>query len=147
MSPLLQFDNELVRVGKFDYESVLLADRHYSRQKPGTNQFMPPGRTIVLRSDAGDVVFGWLWQHKRDDGQQGFNCSIFRNESARQSSEIILEAEKIAVREWGQNRGFTYIDPNEVSKNPGYCFKCAGWQFVKKTDSGLHLLEKKGLGT
>ncbi|HZC24527.1 MAG TPA: hypothetical protein VE866_14390 [Candidatus Binatia bacterium] len=144
---MLQFDESLVRVKKFDYESCLLADRHYSRQKVGTNQFMPPGKTIVLRSRAGDVVFGWLWQNKRDDGEQGFNCSIFRNESSRQSSEIILEAEKAAVLEWGQNRGFTYIDPDNVSANPGYCFKCAGWRYVRQTTSGLHLLEKMELGT
>ena len=143
---LLKFNDELVRVGKFDVESCLLADRHYSRQKPGTNQFMPPGRTMVLRSAEGDVVFGWLWQKKRDDGQTGYNCSIFRNESQRQSSEIILEAEKRVVREWGRNRGFTYIRPEYVSPNPGYCFKMAGWTFVLETHSGLHLLEKERLG-
>ena len=146
---LLKFSNELVRVGKFDLESCLLADRHYSRQKPGTNQFMPPGRTIVLRSTEGDVLFGWLWQQKRDDGQQGYNCSIFRNESNRPSSEIILEAEIRAIAEWGENRAFTYINPESISnkRNPGYCFKCAGWSFVKKSPSGLHLLEKVLLRT
>lgn len=146
---LLNFTNELVRVGKFDAESCQLADKHYSRQKPGTNQFMPPGKTMILRSAAGDVVFGWLWQQKRDDGQAGYNCSIFRNESQRLSSEIILEAERKVVTEWGVNRGFTYIDPESISnkRNPGYCFKVVGWQFVKQTASGLHLLEKMELGT
>jgi len=145
---LLDFTDGLVRVGKFDVECCQLADKHYSRQKPGTNQFMPPGRTMVLRSAAGDVVFGWLWQEKRDDGQAGYNCSIFRNESARLSSEIILEAERKVVAEWGENRGFTYIDPESISnkRNPGYCFKVAGWQFIKQTASGLHLLEKSELG-
>jgi hypothetical protein len=145
---LLNFTNELVRVGKFDAESCQLADKHYSRQKPGTNQFMPPGKTMILRSAAGDVVFGWLWQQKRDDGQTGYNCSIFRNESQRLSSEIILEAERKVVIEWGANRGFTYIDPESISnkRNPGYCFKVAGWEFVKETASGLHLLEKLELG-
>jgi hypothetical protein len=145
---LLRFTDELVRVGKFDIESCQLADKHYSRQKPGTNQFMPPGRTIVLRSAEGDVVFGWLWQQKRDDRQDGYNCSIFRNESHRLSSHIILEAERKVVAEWGCNRGFTYIDPESISnkRNPGYCFKRAGWRFVKRTLSGLHLLEKKELG-
>jgi hypothetical protein len=144
----LNFTNELVRVGKFDAESCQLADKHYSRQKPGTNQFMPPGKTMILRSAAGDVVFGWLWQQKRDDGQTGYNCSIFRNESQRLSSEIILEAERKVVIEWGANRGFTYIDPESISnkRNPGYCFKVAGWEFVKETASGLHLLEKLELG-
>jgi hypothetical protein len=146
---LLNFTDELVRVGKFDVEACQLADRHYSRQKPGTNQFMPPGRTMVLRSAAGDVVFGWLWQQKRDDGQAGYNCSIFRNESEWLSSAIILEAEKRVIAEWGANRGFTYIDPESISnkRNPGYCFKVVGWQFVKQSASGLHLLEKLELGT
>ena len=144
---LLKFSDDLVRVGKFDLESCLLADRHYSRQKIGTNQFMPPGKTIVLRSAKGDVVFGWLWQEKRDDGQAGYSCSIFRNESERLSSDIILEAESRAVAEWGENRGFTYINPDSISnkRNPGYCFKVAGWKFVKLSPSGLHLLEKNQL--
>lgn len=103
---------------------------------------------MVLRSAAGDVVFGWLWQEIRDDGQSGYNCSIFRNESQRLSSEIILEAEKKVVAEWGASRGFTYIDPESISnkRNPGYCFKVAGWKFIKQTSSGLHLLEKTQLG-
>ncbi len=145
---LLRFAEEMVRCSKFDLEARLLADRHYSRQKPGTNQFMPPGRTVILRSHEGDVVFGWLWQLKRDDGQAGYNCSIFRNESKRLSSEIILEAEDRVISEWGQNRGFTYINPKMIDNkvNPGYCFKVAGWNFVKRTASGLHLLEKNRLG-
>ena len=41
------------------------------------------------------------------------------------------------------------IDQESISnkRNPGYCFKVAGWQFVKKSSSGLHLLEKMELGT
>jgi hypothetical protein len=146
---MLDFTGELIRVGKFDIEACQLADKHYSRQKPGTNQFMPPGRTMILRSSTGDVVFGWLWQEKRDDGQAGYNCSIFRNESKQLSSEIVLEAEKKVVAEWGCNRGFTYINPEKIrnKRNPGYCFKVAGWQFVKQSGSGLHLLEKINLGT
>lgn len=146
---LLKFSDELIRVGKFDLESCLLADRHYSRQKPGTNQFMPPGKTMILRSSEGDVVFGWLWQTKRDDGQLGYNCSIFRNESQRRSSDIILEAEKRIVAEWGPNRGFTYVDPARTrrKRDPGRCFIRAGWHRVKITASGLYLLEKQELGS
>ena len=143
---ILKFSDELVRVGKFDLEACLLADRHYSRQKPGTNQLHAPGRTMILRSAEGDVVFGWLCQDKRDDGQTGYCCSIFRNESQRQSSEIILEAERRVIAEWGKNRGFTYVRPECVSDNPGYCFKCAGWEFQYETRTGLHLLAKERLG-
>lgn len=149
---LLKFNDELVRVGKFDVEACLLADKHYSRQKVGTNQFMPPGKTMILRSAEGDVVFGWLWQGKRDDGERGHNCSIFRNESDRLSSDIILEAERIVVAEWGTSRGFTYIDPEQIGNgkaefNPGYCFKVCGWEFVRATKSGLHLLAKHDLAS
>jgi hypothetical protein len=162
---LLPFNDGLVRVGKFDAESVLLADRHYSRQKRGTNQFMPPGKTMVLRNAEGTVVFGWLWQEKRDDGQDGYNCSIFRNESARRSSDIILEAERMVVAEWGQNRGFTYVDGSSVrwKRDPGRCFLRTGWDYVyedfydgkalalhpvkKRTKSGLYLLAKPKLAS
>jgi|SRR5882762_3277980 len=146
---LLDFTGELVRVGKFDLEACLLADKHYSRQKPGTNQFMPPGKTMILRSAAGDIVFGWLWQQKRDDMQAGYNCSIFRNESSRLSSEIIVEAENKVVADWGSNRGFTYVNPEGIrnKRNPGYCFKVAGWKLIGYSSSGLHLLAKTELGT
>jgi len=33
---------------RFDRRALPLADRHYNRQKPGTSQFVPPGRCIVL---------------------------------------------------------------------------------------------------
>ena len=147
--PLLKFTEELIEVSKFDVECVRMADRHYSRQKPGTNQFLPPGRTAVYRSADGDVLIAWLWQQKRDDGEVGYNLPIFRNESSRRSSEIILESEKKVVSKWGPNRGFTYVDPNRVrhKRDPGRCFLRAGWKFVRVTKSGLHLLDKQELGS
>lgn len=156
---LLPFTSGLIQVGKFDYESVLLADEHYSRQKIGTNQFMPPGRTMVLRNSEGTIVFGWLWQDKRDDGQSGYNCSIFRNTSARLSSDIILEAERMVFAYWGLARLFTYVDPIKLRqpaqkyrkpKMPGKCFAAAGWKLrVRKngkphvSTNGLYLYVKQ----
>jgi hypothetical protein len=32
-------------VTKFDRQACAIADRHYSRRKPGSSQFMPPGQT------------------------------------------------------------------------------------------------------
>jgi hypothetical protein len=38
---------------------------------------------------------------------------------------------------------FTYVDPRKIrSRNPGYCFKVAGWAFIRRTTEGLHLLAK-----
>lgn len=145
---MLPFTTGLVRVGKGDYDSVQLADRHYSRQKVGTPQFMPPGRTMVLRNTEGTVVFGWLHQEIRDDHQKGFNCCIFRNESARQSSEIIREAEAMVWAAWGRSRLFSYVDPTELRqptqkyrkpKIPGRCFFAAGWKLRVRKNGRPHV--------
>ena len=142
---LLPFDDELIVTTHFDQECRLLADRHYSRRTIGARQFLYSGRKLVLRDAAGLVVFAWMYPEPtmRMDGQVGYNNAIFRNESARLSSDIILEAELAAVAKWGPNRAYTYIDPAAIrSRNPGYCFKCAGWTFVRFSASGKHLLEK-----
>ena len=144
---LLPFSERLVLTSPFDPEMAALADRHYSRRTVGARQFLPNGRKLVIRNSAGTVLFGWLWAYEglRMDGQTGYCCAIFRNESARRSSEIILECEVVAFREWGPNRLFTYVDPKRVrSANPGYCFKVAGWRFAGFSKSGLHLLVKAG---
>ena len=132
---------------------ALLADRHYSRRTVGARQFLYNGRKIVIRDALGLVLFGWMFpdEDKRMDGQAGYNCAIFRNESPRRSSEIILECEAIAIERWGLNRMYTYVNPAKIaSSNPGYCFKQAGWGNVRNPDgsirvskSGQHLLEKR----
>jgi len=74
------------------------------------------------------------------DGQTGYNCAIFRNESSRRSSDIILECEEIAFERWGPNRLYTYVDPAKIkSVNPGYCFKQAGLHTVRKPDGSVHV--------
>jgi hypothetical protein len=142
----------LIVTNHFDPEMAILADRHYSRRTVGARQFLYSGRKIVIRDAVGDVLFGWVYPEEsmRMDGQTGYNCAIFRNESSRLSSEIILECEAIAVKRWGKNRMYTYVNPAKIeSVNPGYCFKMAGWRNVRSDDglikisnTGQHLLEK-----
>jgi hypothetical protein len=36
-----------------------MADRHYNRQKPGTPQFVPPGRCLVLLAPEALWVSSW----------------------------------------------------------------------------------------
>jgi hypothetical protein len=143
---LLPFTDALVRTTPFDRECAMLADRHYSRRTVGSPQFAYSGRKIVLRDTAGSILFVWIWPQLalRMDGQAGYNCAIFRNESPRLSSEIILEAERHALDTWGPNRMFTYIDPRKIrSSNPGCCFLKAGWQRGGVTKSGKVLLVKE----
>lgn len=125
------------RVKKFDVRACALADRHYSRRKVGSPQFMPPGQTIVLLSHDEAAVFGW-WRPdpksgiKQMNGLDGWTCTIFRNESGLLSSELILDAE-LAIAEFDYDCGpdglLTYVwDRKIASVNPGYCFKRAGWK-------------------
>lgn len=44
---------------RFDDRSRDIADRHYNRQKPGTPQFVPPGRRLVLRAPSALWVTSW----------------------------------------------------------------------------------------
>jgi hypothetical protein len=146
---LLPLYEGLVKTTHFDDEMRQLADRHYSRRTIGARQFAYSGRKLVLRDGPGTVLFVWMFPDPamRMDGQTGFNCSIFRNESARRSSEIILEAERLAFEKWGPDRLYTYIDPRKVrSVNPGYCFKVAGWKHVSDSTDGKHLLVKERVG-
>ena len=142
---LLPFTDSLIVTTHFDPEMAMLADRHYSRRTVGARQFLYSGRKIVIRNSEGTILFGWVWpdDDKRMDGQTGYNCAIFRNESDRLSSEVILECERIAIARWGPNRMYTYVDPGKIaSKNPGYCFKKAGWKFARLSKGGKHLLVK-----
>jgi hypothetical protein len=136
----------LVKTTHFDPEMARLADRHYSRRTIGARQFCYSGRKLVLRDTQGLVLFVWMWpqDEMRMDGQTGFNCSIFRNESERRSSDIILEAEGLAFAKWGANRMYTYVAPDKVrSSNPGYCFLKAGWCKAGRSKGGHVLLTKE----
>src|ERR1044071_1366259 len=97
---MLAFTERLIVTNHFDPEMAMLADRHYSRQTIGARQFLASAwKRLVIRDWAGTVLFGWTWALPglRKDGQEGYNCAIFRNESERRSSEIILECEQIAL--------------------------------------------------
>ena len=125
-----------VRRQKFYPPAAAMADRHYSRRKVGSPQFMPPGQTIVLTTPDDRALFGW-WRPDPKSGivpmnkLLGWTCTIFRNESELRSSELILAAERALVEhsgECGPDGMLTYVwDKKVSSKNPGYCYKCAGW--------------------
>lgn len=109
--------------------------RHYSFNKVSSRsvcnktRFCPPGKRIVLVNEDFTALFVWSWQKFRKDGQTGYNCAIFRNESSVLSSNLIKEATYIAFDIWGVNRCFTYVDAKRIkSSNAGYCYKVCGWK-------------------
>ena len=126
-----------------------LYQRHYSRHayKDGRDPklYCGPGEKIVLTLQEGCGVRAlFVWRKFRSmDDQTGINCAVFRNESRHLSSRLILDAEEWAVERWPGERFYTYVNARKInSKNPGYCFKCAGWSVCGKTKSGLLILEK-----
>lgn len=154
---LLPFTDDLVVTSHYDPEMAALADRHYSRRKIGARQFVASGRKIVIRNAEGTMLFAWLWNYDglRFDNQSGFNCAMFRNESSRLSSAVVLECERIAAEKWGENRMFTYVNASKLRTAkkrgaeycpwpPGRCFIEAGWSFLRVSKkNGLHLLVKE----
>ena len=124
-----------------------LFSRHYSKyhykDKRITKRFVGPGERIVLLSTCERALLVWK-KFRSLDNQEGISCSIFRNESEKLSSELLLEAESFARRKWQDNRLYTYVNPRKISsKNPGDCFKVAGWRFCGITKKRkLHILEK-----
>lgn len=143
-----------------DPRACALADRHYSRQRPGARGFIPPGRCMVLVSpNPVRAVWVTVWQkpqYTRHAWPGAWVCSIFRNEAGDvwRSSDLIRQA-VAATRFYQQliptwicepppTQGMiTFVDPRHVrSRNPGYCFLKAGFRRVGRTRSRrLHVLQ------
>ena len=143
-------------VPKFNSTAAHLADRHYSRRKVGSPQFMPPGQTLVLLTPDGRAVFGW-WRPdpssgiRAMNGLDGWTCTIFRNEAPDLylSSDLILEAEEMLLDRYdcGPDGLITYIEDRKVrSPNPGFCFKKAGWKVTGRSADDKKTLLQKALG-
>jgi hypothetical protein len=135
----------LARSGKYDPIGCQLVRGHYSRRKPDSPQFMPPGETVVLVSRSQSAVWGWWRPHpqsgiKAMNGHDGWTCSVFANHGGGQSSMLILDAEyALAVLDaarrlaapCGPSGMLTYVWRAKVrSSNPGYCYKVAGWKKI-----------------
>lgn len=135
---------------RFDPEGVALADRHYSRQKPGSPQFMPPGSCRVLVAKNSKAVFGLSVpkpQFVKHAWAGAWVVSIFRNEkSGPLASDMIREAMAHMQTEYDlpELGCVTFVDPKKVNgvmergeRIKGFCFKRAGFREVGKTKSGL----------
>lgn len=114
-----------------------MLNRHYSAHlyKDGRRPrlFVGPGQKMVLMTSDSKAIFVWR-KFISDDGQDGVNCAVFRNEGNYLSSELIKEAALIAWQRWPGERLYTYVNPHKVrSINPGCCFIKAGWHKCGET--------------
>ncbi len=142
------FDNIWMPIRDGNMHGRAMYERHYSCRhvKDGrrTKLFVGPGQKLCPSLGA---LFVWRKFIDRS-GQVGVNCAIFRNENAFdgaiKSSELILAAETLAWTRWPRQRLYTYVNPRRIrSRNPGYCFKMAGWRVCGITKiNKLLILEK-----
>lgn len=141
--PLLEPPGPWIRVDHRHRGARELADRHYSRRTVGDVQFTPPGRKLVLLSPCGRAV--WAVVHNRDPGgAMRWRCCLFRNEGAGLSSALIDAATKVTFAWWEDTFGLpgeplrTEVDPGKIrhKRDPGRCFRRAGWLVVGWTAGG-----------
>ncbi|MGD9766813.1 MAG: hypothetical protein AB7U62_04145 [Pseudolabrys sp.] len=137
------------RSHRFDPAARVLADRHYSRQKPGSPQFMPAGSCRVLIADNRKAVFGLSFpkaEYVKHAWAGAWVCSIFRNEDAGPlASQMIRDALAIMQTEYAlPTLGcITFVDPKHVpgvlvhgERVKGFCFMKAGFRAVGETKGG-----------
>jgi hypothetical protein len=119
--------------------------RHYTARKTRKiAQFVGPGEKMVLMTPDARALFVWR-KFISDNGQDGVNCAVFRNEgsAAGRASELIMAADWEAWGRWPEQRLYTYVDPEKVrhKRDPGRCFRRAGWKLCGVTKSGLLIFE------
>lgn len=131
--------------------AMALFDRHYSRQKPGRGEVGPPGRKLVLVTPCERAMWCSHWPKAEltMDGLDAWRCSVFRNEGAGLSSELIVAAMSLTAEMWGElpeDGWVTWVDTRKIaSPNPGFCFKQAGW-WLDREWTHRHLIRLRAGG-
>lgn len=129
--PGLARPDEWFRVGTANPTAVALANRHYSRRRPG-RRIGGPWKCVALLTGDGAALWLATYTTRPMDGLDAARCSIFRNEGSVLSSELIRSAMAHTEAAWRDVRPadgwVTWVDADRVaSSNPGYCFLRAGW--------------------
>ena len=120
---------------RFDRVARPIADRHYNRQKPGTKQFVPPGRCLVLTAIAGPALWVSSWpfaEYTKHAWSGAWVNSTFRNEGAGLSSDLIRAAIAATRWRWPDTPALgmvTFVDRRKVrgKKHFGLCYRKAGF--------------------
>lgn len=127
---------------------VQLADRHYNRQSPGSPQFVPPGRCLVLMSDCGHALWTTSWpfaEYVKHEWAGAWVCSLFRREPGcpHLASEMIRAAVAATRDKWGEAPRVrsialgsavgmvTFIDATKVRPTMVRGREVFGWTWIK----------------
>lgn len=137
-----------------DPVAAVVADRHYSRGKPGTPQFVPPGRCYVMTAP-GPCYWVTSWpfaEYVRHAWAGAWVCSAFRREGGDvAASEMIRQAIAATRAHYGDPPALgmiTFIDrakvpPLHTRKGDvwGYTYRKAGFIDAGETKGGLLALQ------
>jgi hypothetical protein len=139
------------RSNRADPRALPLADRHYNRQKVGSPQFVPPGRCLVLLTDDADALWVTSWPiatYVRHAWAGAMVCSLFRREPTcpHRASDLIAAAVAATRAHWPDLPALgmvTFVDPVKTrrKRDPGRCYRRAGWEPVGQTKGGLVALQ------
>jgi hypothetical protein len=142
------------RSDRADPAAVRIADRHYNRQKPGTPQFVPPGRCLVLLTDDRAALWVTSWplaEFVQHDWAGAWINSLFRYErqpdSPHLASDLIRSAVAHTRAQWPDipELGMvTFVDPGKTrrKRDPGRCYRKAGFTVAGRTKGGLVALQQ-----
>lgn len=140
-----------VRSYRADPAARLIADRHYNRQKPGSRQFVPPGRCLVLLAETrpGQALWVTSWpfpEFVKHAWPGAWICSLFRNEGAGRASRLIRQAVAATRAEFGDPPALgmiTFVDERQVrpKADPGHSYIIAGFRPCGYTEGGLLALQ------
>lgn len=141
-----------------------LADGHYSRQKPGSDQFSPPGRKLVLKTAEVDPETGLPWAAwvtswpfpqyvNREWKTAWLNALFVRRGGAHLASALIRWGVAHTRAKWPEvpPDGFiTMVDPAKIAaktghyrtRGTGWCYLKAGWRHVGFTKGGLWVFQQ-----
>lgn len=130
---------------RFSRAALPIANRHYNRQTPDSPQFVPPGRCVVLLAETASGKALWVssWpRYAQHAWEGGWINTVFRIEGAWLSSDLITLAVAATLAEWGLPPaiGFvTFVNAEKVrrKRDPGRCYRKAGWRHVGHTKGGL----------
>lgn len=128
-----------------------LADRHYNRQKVGAAQFVPPGRCLVLLTDEAEAVWVTSWPiaaYVKHAWAGAMVNSLFRREGGLLASDLITAAAAATRAHWPDLPPLgliSFVDPTKTrrKRDPGRCYRRAGWTHVGETAAGLLAFQLK----
>lgn len=125
-----------------------LADRHYNRQSIGSPQFVPPGRCLVFKTLCESALWTTSWPfpaYVKHAWPGAWINSLFRNEGPDLSSELIREAVAATRAIWDAPAFgmVTFVDADKIrhKRDPGRCYRRAGFRHVGFTKSGLYAFQ------